>query len=314
MYAGPIETKADLTAALDLARREFDVPFDDKATLLGRGQPVSKDCAIVLKRSGAVLAALFLVERALFFADGTLPAAFFTAVVVAPQYRGMGLSRLLMDAAEAHAMERDNALAIVVARRSVDHYYGRFGFNGIAQYARLKLNWPADANATKLESSELAIMPSIHEAYEASYGKCLGSCRRAPPEWRFVDWKIQKHGYTSLCLPEGDGYAVLNGDEILEVAATDRISMRRLLSSLSRSIGPELSIVACSPQHAVFSVLQNEDYTLSLRSCRYGGHMVKRLNAAPEENTHEAICNWLGVAERPDARGLSFNLTPIDEA
>ena len=69
-----------------------------------------------------------IVPQIFLFSGERYKSAVISAVSIHPDYRGMGLSKILIDYAINEITDRKFDFSHLIARRAVDHYYNKFDF------------------------------------------------------------------------------------------------------------------------------------------------------------------------------------------
>jgi len=282
-------SEAELEKALHLAavvfrpNEKIGAALCRKRLIMSVDENLTCNDVVILVIDERVVATCFLIERQLIRGDQKLASVFLSSICVDQEFRGRGLSKMLIDTALAVCHEREYALAFVIARRSVDYFYTQFGFYGISQYAKAEVYWPeARINAgIKFEKTSLQHLDSLQEAYQSTYLTLNGAFVRKASFWLSILDRCNAGDVTlEICKVEGRGVAYvasLDG-QVLEMACTNHSLWTSLVETLvAKSSGHTLTI-NCSPEHPVVRALTNIDVTISRRQCLFGGHMVKILS------------------------------------
>ncbi len=298
-YAGIARSDSEREAALELAAASFsqpDAPLEEaihrKSNFLHQHPGFGETSVIVVcNRSGLVVGSAFLINSDMPVGKRLLKSVFISSVSIAEKFRGQGVSVLLMQSAISAATERGADIAIVIARRAVDGYYTRFGFWGMSQYSKVKLelatlpsdNHPARSVLLKpVTRTDVGLCATL---YAGNYSNLFGHCLRKPKMWEYILQKLPYLGLRfDLVLIDGErvGYVVHDGNgDFHEIGV---VSSDILFS-------PRVFLAACAPEcksvtlhihatHPFLSRLEGADVSLILRECPYGGHMVRILSSA----------------------------------
>lgn len=320
LYSGPARTQDETEQAIALAARVFRPVDADaiarKRILFAPAALVSQETTVVLADGAQVVGAAFLVERQMRFPVGTLPIAYLTSICIEPKKQGLGLSHMLMKAALAQASKRQNTVAIVVARRSADFFYGKFGFHGLSQYPLIEIHLHQGLTATKSvpRLEEIGALQCAADLYRLAYEHQTGACLRDARIWEFISWRAKDRECVFLGLDDQSGYALVAGQDIHELAAASSNSYLRLLLGLfDRTGGLDLRLHGQNLSHPVWHELAEWDHSLCLRQCRYGGHMLRLLDQGALG--HDQTARALGLSARPyDNGGDTLGILYMDEA
>lgn len=230
-----------------------------------------------------------LVPRMLYRGGEIFSVAGMSSVCIAPEWQGKGLSNRLMQQSLDICRSRNYDICFLFARRAADHYYTRFGFYGIASYAKVYIKKPVDLQSTKqfsLSPADNFLCGLYQTVYERSYQNCFGRFDRSPAYWKFLLTSISKRKDVSFHTIYFDhkavGYVMTDETKIVEIAGNDTVSGKELIHFLMNE-----NIVTCPdntleiemlPQHTLISSFGGMDIRFQYRECIYGGHMAKILN------------------------------------
>lgn len=333
LSARPAQTRAELSIGLELAAKVFcagdtlrsAVPY--KSRLLSPTHSVEPGQCIIVQENGAIIGTAFLITRDFVFPDRIRKGTFLTSICMMPEARGRGISRLLMETALTHAKALGSEIALVVARRAVDHYYLQFGFHGVSHYARTELqslltssqiSGPSEMGLVRhgpRKSGEFLLpWTQLSDLYDQAYRDQAGACLRDEQVWRFINWKMADRDCELHTLEDETAYAIHRGGDVFELGASDSEAYARLLDALTHQTGAaSLKLYSVSAVHPVHRVLGQRDHNLTLRQCAYGGHMICMLDDRNLDRI--SLCGRLGLSHSlGQDNGQSFNLLYMDEA
>ena len=230
-----------------------------------------------------------LVPRILCRGEETYSVAGISSVCIAPEWQGKGLSNGLMQQSLEICRSRDYDISFLFARRAADHYYTRFGFYGIASYAKVFIKRPADIQPSKqfsLVAADSSLSLLYQTVYENCYQNCFGRIDRSKTYWKFLLTAISKRKdlrfLTIYFNGTAVGYVLAGETKILEIAVNDSISGIDLIHFLmNENLVPDTDNkleIEILPQHGLIPSLRNLDIVFQYRECTYGGHMAKILN------------------------------------
>lgn len=316
-YLGPARDLAEVNAATRLAATVFypamEAPtaFDRKAFLLSAEQAVKPDDVIVaVAPGGRVIGTITLVDRTMPRAGAGLPVTYLSSVCVAEDMRGKGLSVPLMEAALAACRQRGCAMAFLIARRAVDHYYTRFRFWGLSSYNQMTIKLGARrAGAGMLRTAREQDRVRCAALYEIAYARAFGRHMRSAQFWSFLLRKAPLVATDFLVLEKDgvvEGYFLAAKERVFEFAISDAVSVSEALDSLGRHSNHDQLLLDIGPTHAAAPELLH-GANLTSRECRFGGHMGKVIDAE-----HLVSAAERRVARRAAADGLLAMTETLD--
>lgn len=289
-----------------------------------------------------------VVPRVICRIDQTFSVAGISSVCITAGLQGKGLSVPLIEQSIALCTERGFDIAFLFARRAADHYYTRFGFSGVASYARVSIKIPPAENNYRdftLSSANMELVGLYAAAYERSYHDCFGRVQRTAAHWKFLlgSFKYMKDCsfYTISASGSAAGYVVWDGKKILEIAIDEIIKGPAIISFLKNCFCPreEALEMEMLPQHTLYRFFESLDTSYKSRECSYGGHMARILNresvikkmterspdlypdmkeiARKKMLTHHETCSLLGIfspslQEYPSQDALPFDICSLD--
>lgn len=307
--------------------------YNDHKKLTWTKDPYSGYQNILLARYGNEYAGLIrIVPRILYRGNRSYSVAGISSVCLLPSLRGKGLSVPLMDQSLTYCSERGYDFAFLFARRAADHYYTRFGFHGVAAYAKIfvkKNGAPFADTSFSLGEMDLSQISLYAAAYEKSYQNCFGRIERSDAYWHFLLGSLGSRNDCQFKTIRKEGvaigYMVHNTKKILEIALVPDVPGEGLVGFLldAKLFEPatdtlELEIL---PQHSLVDRLKGMDITFQQRECNYGGHMLKIINRTkmsgadiPEKNnySYEETCRMMGIFSPSSGNGSQVGALPFD--
>lgn len=297
-YCGFARNDEERFGAISLAAQVFKPDLEDRAAMEYKislhspsGTLKNTDIVVVSDNNAGVSAACFLVDRHFFMGESVVQGTFLTSICVAEKHRGAGISRELMNGAVRAAKERHSAFAAVIARRAVDHYYNKFYFWGMSQYASFKVpvdgNWGSGMNSGDFDipDTQEIHLDDIAEVHYNVYRQLHGAFQRPSDYWRYVLWRCKVQNVTcSTCLNSGRimGYAIHQGSTLYEIALSHAahypVFIRKLFMQSDSPVREKTLNLQVHPNHPVIPAFRGTDITLQLRECSYGGHMFRVLD------------------------------------
>jgi N-acetylglutamate synthase-like GNAT family acetyltransferase len=284
-YVGPARNDRELGAAVRLAAETFHVTndpvaaFDRKMTLLsGERQLTPTDVVVVTLSEGRVIGTIVLIDRIMPRLGVELPVTYMSSICIAEDMRGRGYSVDLVNEAKAACQRRGSAMAFLIARRAVDHYYTKFNFWGLSSYNQTSVNLSATNSSTPsigLRAAQLNDLKQCEAFYDRAYVSAFGHHHRNGTFWTFLLRKLHILGVEFLVADgpnEIAGYLMASQARILEFAVEESLSALSLLAAYAKRSNLQRLTVDLPPSHGAASQLLEHESLVS-RECRYGGHM-----------------------------------------
>lgn len=228
-----------------------------------------------------IIGACIIVERELFMHGKLMKASFLSFVCIDEEYRGHGLSRKLINYTIKECKKRKHIISLVIARKLVDNFYHKFNFFGISQYSNIKLNLNVNNSKKKFSFHDLKeiFFQEINNIYNSTYSKTLGAFQRDKNYWSYINQKANSLGLNTQAIMKNkhlQGYIIFDKKRVYEIALIDKTNYLDVLSELAlvNKIDKEINI-NCSLEHPINLWTNNIDYSISMRQCNFGGHMVR---------------------------------------
>jgi GNAT superfamily N-acetyltransferase len=319
-YSGLARNEDERRQALQLAEMVFISDRVDphkigerKGFLMLEHPCADKDTSvIVLVNNSKVIGTAFIIDRILLRGTEEIVGSFISSICIRKESRGLGYSKILMDSAIEACNSRGSSIAIVIARRAVDHFYTKFGFWGVSQYSRFLVG---TSELLEESTSRLSLRPAVEfdlpfceKLHKEMYSRSFGHCVRNENTWRYIQKKLaylQVQMHVAVNNGKIMGYAIYDeSGNIHELAAHDSVIARGVLSLLAQQYAGSLMSIHIPPNHPVIKAMFDVDVTLSRRECFYGGHMVRILD-------HASLSN--AVVRRVEQRARSIGLMPKTE-
>jgi predicted acetyltransferase len=204
----------------------------------------SLDALFVAERAGALVAHAFLFPLELWIARKRVRAGGIASVGVAPEARGTGVARDLLDALHATSHRRGDALTYLYAFRQ--GYYFAHGYAPTSALRRVVASprsiptaWIQSARRAGLRAATGDDAPGIRAAYERAASRSNGFLVRPDALWelRFLDerrsWFVlgrgdEVTGYVSWTLAQDEAHAAIRMN-VTDLIADDDAKRRTLL-------------------------------------------------------------------------------------
>lgn len=320
MYVGCARSNAELSEAIALSTRIFypsaycqEKARQEMRELVAAGRVLTPADAIIIVQDKRVCAACFMVERYM-YAPVLTRAFFLSAICVDQAARGHGLSVILLQNALVECEKRGAAVAVVIARRGVDHFYTKFSFWGISQYSKVaissyvNLQSPARLDVEAVRLDQLSEIARLHDDV---YRQFHGALVRSEDFWRFALHRCLSQGIEFSCV-RSDGrviaYWIRRGAEVFELAGSAAIANLEIVALIQSNRCPELTLHVPAA-HPIRRELDCVDHSESKRQCRYGGHMVRIV-----EPTALLSARRLEIMERAAKLGVTNSIDVVGDA
>jgi predicted acetyltransferase len=238
--------EADLDRLIEIHRSAFpDARGGEARRLNFTENPLgSLDTLFIAERGGAVLAHAFLFPLEVWIARSRVKAGGIASVGVAPEARGTGVARALIEAMHATSHARGDALTYLYSFRQ--GFYLAHGYAAASSTRRIVATprsipaaWVADARRAGLRAATGDDAPGILAAYDRAAGRSNGFLARPSALWerRFLDerrsWFVlgegeHVKGYIAWSLAQDEAHAAIRM-RVLDLVADDDAHRRTLL-------------------------------------------------------------------------------------
>ncbi len=237
------------------------------------------DVVVLISPTKEVCGTIFLVDRLLFNPSIELKGTYLSSICVSEKFRGMGLSKLLIETAISEIKKRGSAIAILIARRAVDHFYNKFNFWGVSQYNKIKIKrLQIISNSYEVKPVELDDLSVINEIYSYRYQYNYGASKRDIEFWKYIFWKskFENNEFKSIKLDETIiGYVIYSDNNVYEIALNSDLCILEAVNLIFSESTYEDIIIHSSNENISLINLSEKDYIFEARDCMFGGHMVR---------------------------------------
>jgi predicted acetyltransferase len=270
--------ESDLPAVARLVSLAFAGPQDQSEQWL-RGAGL-ENVRLLRRDDGSVPACLLRVPMGQFFGGRSVPAIGIAGVAVAPEARGDGLARLLMEEALREVASEGVPISILYA--STQSLYRQVGFEQAGHRFRIRIPLSQIGlreRGGRIISLDDSHAPSVSRCYERFAREFNGTLDRGPYSWKRV-CETRGDRYQGFAVEEASGelagYLYLmqqrkpetgRHDVLLsDLAFTTPAAGRRLLGFLAdmATIGDE-AVFFGGPWHPVLALLPQQRYTVERR-------------------------------------------------
>lgn len=243
------------------------------------------------------------------------------AVVVKQQYRGLGISRLLIEECQRVARAIGYESLHLFARRAVDEFYTKFGFLGASSYPRVhilgSLKSRRESRPAQTRHAVIADIEFLSDCHAFAYQDSAGPYVRDEHRWMaIINSDVQQIAILVLVVGRTRvGYVAVEQSEVVELGFKPDFSSANLEFVFDHGY----SVLRIPPEHQLLRDLTQSsslDVQVSYRLCHYGGHMICLLG---QSNTFDdgaagihRLNEWLGaqskvVGLQSGGRALSFS-------
>jgi predicted acetyltransferase len=257
----PMETRRaeedDLDRLIEIHASAFPDPrgYEDRRRNFAENAwaPLSDLCVVV--RDGHIVAHAFLFPLHAWFGGQRVQCAGIASVGVAPEARGTGVARFLLDHLHEEARARGDALSILYPFRQA--FYAKHGYAPTSSALRLLFHPAAipwrKHDARAIDSTEVISL------YERAGARHTGWLVRPPALWekRLLDerrtWLMVDGGYVSWSLVQTEAHARIRL-VVHDLVAGDEDARRRLLAAIAaqRDQVHEVEMTVCEGDPILF--------------------------------------------------------------
>ncbi len=289
MYIGCARNSNEITHALKLAAQIFkgqdnvSSEINKKKLLSPVGILLGNDVVIIVD-GDKVCGVCFLIDRFFYHGGKKIKGTFLSSICISESHRGFGLSKKLINQAIEECKKRDVLFLVLIARKAVDYFYNKFSFWGLSQYSTINFSLndsilcKGDYELTNVTESNLLAVSNI---YKSIYSKLYGACYRSIEYWRYILWKSKNQQIKFLLITNQNkvlGYVIFCDDNIYELSVLKSADYLILLKKIWNKYSMTKMVVHCSCEHPLVNELSDIDFSIVIRQCDYGGHMVRVLD------------------------------------
>tara|TARA_B100000029_G_scaffold514966_1_gene619849 strand:+ start:128 stop:1183 length:1056 start_codon:yes stop_codon:yes gene_type:complete len=288
-YIGHPKNLSELKESIKLATKTFrknnnNINYRNKLIIWKYKKNIDyKNIIIIKNNKNEIIGLLRIVPKKLKLNSKVLKVCGLSSICIHENYRSKGLSIKLINFSLQYAQKNSFDLAILFARKNLDHYYTKFGFYGISHYSLLTLKSFELLKQCKekyeLKNAKISDLRSIQKIYNSTYLKHNGIFYRDHIFWKYImnKNKIDNNNFEIIKDKKNIlGYLIRNSNHIYELGLSNKINKDKLLRTLHLNTN-DIKI-DITQNHPFLNFIYNLDHTFSFRQCAYGGHMLKILN------------------------------------
>lgn len=272
---------------------------------------------ILLTDNRKIFGFLRVIPQKIHFPGKLVHSAALSSIAILPEYRGQGLSNMLMTKSLDLCRNEGFDFAHLIARKAVDHYYCKFGFLGISSYEKLYLQsaFLGDTSELRVEKIHDRWLKFCSEAYDFSYAQCVGKMVRSGKFWQYSKERLD--------LMPGLHWSVVTRNSVpLAYLIYDNVTIHEL------GMSPDLQDYKCifgidnfgsirtlniPFTHSIYRLFDTSvDYRQEQRKCLFGGHMMcdlnyKGSNELKEIEIHFLNTHQISIANQKVGEVLNFS-------
>lgn len=305
-----------------------DVNYTKHKKQMWKYEPfVDNEMVIVACINDVVVAILRILDRKMIVSGKMKRVAGFTTICVRKEYRKQGLGSRLINASIEIIGKKGYDLAILVARKSLDYYYTKFGFWGVSSYNQIEFSLENFTPIKKLQIRKINNYADIKVAdferlYFTAYQNCSGMVLRNKKYWAYVFKKIEisRNLFIEVVydLDTIVAYIIRDSEKIYELGLDG--NKESSIAILSHYKNINITKYEISSDHHFLNDVSEFDIRITFRSCFYGGHMVRLIKKMSEDQdnaqyipSYLETCKELEMSAIGINKGYSFNLAYMDQ-
>jgi predicted GNAT family N-acyltransferase len=278
-----LKSDKEIDDAIAIATEVFGVEEISKKLQWRKYPGFEKDDVVGAFEGSKIIGLIRICPQVISIAGVDYKSAGITSVCVLSEFRGGNLSVGLMNYTHQLCKTRGFRLTHLIARKAVDHYYTKFGYVGLSNYPKIRIKEVSGStDNSKLEFKKVTTFKQEFNQFYNNISHYLGSYFKRDES--LFQYSFDRHVELGFMFKEiyfktkCVGYFVHKGNCIYEVSFSHIDYGTNILSSLFEEFGD--FTIETSIQHPLFKNIHELtiDYTYSIRSCLYGGHMVKSLD------------------------------------
>ena len=140
-----VANKTEYSDALTLAQEAFLTTgtYDSKQykhVLWNNEGKLNYENIFIATLKQEIVGVIRIIPRTFILDNTKVKGCCISSVCIKESYRGLGISKLLTDYVHTKLKQRGFLLSYLIARKSVDHYYNKFGYYGVSSYEKIIIN------------------------------------------------------------------------------------------------------------------------------------------------------------------------------
>ena len=219
---------------------------------------------------------------------------FISSICIKKQYRGYGISKILIDQSNKNLLKKNVLFSVVIARKKLDYFYNKFNFWGVSTFPEIKLNSLKSKKNFQhgiiFKEVKNDDIEKINSMYKFTYKKINGLVLRKKNDWKFIIKKCENEKIKFLkviFMKKLIGYVVLKKNQIFEISCKTQLDYSNTIDALIKKFKFRTLLIFTNNKHSINDILLNYKYKLKYRFVPEGGHMVKILNISTFKNIYK---------------------------
>lgn len=283
------EDKNELSQALNLAKETFVTNKDKKLNsqfkdLMWLEHPSFGPNTVLIAKTGDKVVSILRIVPSKFNLKNSKSflSASLTSICTHQDYQGKGLSTALITYALQYCKSAGFDSCHVIASRSVDYYYPKFGFQGLSSYTKAIIkgkNLVLNNDLKIIKKIDLKNIKKYQSLHIRSYKTTNSLALRSIGHWNLLLKRSLREGFDFHEIRLKNkivGYLIYKNNTIFELATEETVKLDWLASLFLKNL-PELTLMIPS-DHKILKMSSSFDVAITKRSCPFGGHLIKWLN------------------------------------
>jgi predicted acetyltransferase len=246
---------------------------------------------LVRNNKGMIIGVYFLLSRKINYCGLFLDVTGISYMAVLPEYRKIGISKILMEAMLAYANTHSD-LILGFARKVMDNYWIPYRFFGFTNFGNISVELsrlPVEDKSLFVDNIGQGDVPIIAAMYEMTYTKTLNSLVRTQALWEYIIMKLEREQrkIESIKTIEGKivGYQFRSHNTIEELCIDDSFiqNATSLIHRVIKEDDPDAKdiILNIGLTHPFSKYLRNHfSHSINTRFAWNGGHIIRINNLA----------------------------------
>ena len=230
---------------------------------------------LYLQKKNKKIGMIRIISKKIIFNHKIYSVACVTSVGIFNEFVGKGYSKKLLKLSNFHIIKNFD-LALLIARKKLDHFYPKFNFVGNSEFYKVKINSIKKKIKFKLRNIE-KINKDIINLYNDTNKTKNGFFLRNKEDWKIIFLKIKYNKFSFKKIIFSNkliGFVVYTKNQIIEygyLKKFEEIFSEIIISNILKHKNIEI----LNPDSKIFEILKKKyEIEIYKRFCSYGGHMV----------------------------------------
>lgn len=239
-----------------------------------------KQFFLILKNNKKTVGIMRVIKKKMFYNSKYIKVACLTDIGIRKIFRKRGYAKILLNKS-LNLLSTEFDAALLIARKKLDFFYGKFGFLGNTEFVEMKINLKnKNIKKNKIMLKKSNFNEVNKKLYNQTFSKKNGFLFRDKYDWDFLKIKIKHKKLKFLSIynnyKKEIGYIVYKKNEILEYAF-DKKYIEVFYKAIQQKFRGVL-IIKNPTKYMVDNFQLYNEISILKRFCLYGGHMVKFFN------------------------------------